>query len=206
MSLLSGLKAAVSKVCTRSGEKVIHQAKSVLICPSTYTTVFAPLENTYNEGHTFPIFSAEKCWSMALLWYNQSIMYFSYNTLYFPPLRTDVVYPLHTCVILQCMRVSYIKYIQRIQLKVKNFLNAFVQQNKRISNSIQRHFFLLYNFREKLYYANEVLKKRSKRLLSFVTGLGLVLNCVPSYQHSPSDVQKCILHYTCDSFQAWLQE
>ena len=84
MSLLSGLKAAVSKVCTRSGEKVIHQAKSVLICPSTYTTVFAPLENTYNEGHTFPIFSAEKCWSMALLWYNQSIMYFSYNTLYFP--------------------------------------------------------------------------------------------------------------------------
>lgn len=38
------------------------------------------------------------------------------------------------------------------------------------------------------------LKKRSKRLLSFVTGLGLVLNCVPSYQHSPSDVQKCILH------------
>ena len=109
MSLLSGQEAmaAVSKVCTRSGEKVIHQAKSVLICPSTYTTVFAPLENTYNEGHTFPIFSAEKCWSMALLWYNQSIMYFSYNTLYFPPLRTDVVYPLHTCVILQCMWISY---------------------------------------------------------------------------------------------------
>ena len=179
MSLLSGLKAAVSKVCTRSGEKVIHQAKSVLICPSTYTTVFAPLENTYIEGHTFPIFSAEKCWSMALLWYNQSIMYFSYNTLYFPPLRTDVVYPLHTCVILQCMPVSYIKYIQRIQLKVKNFLNAFVQPKKRISNSIQRHFFLLYNFREKLYYANEVFKKKVEKIVIFCDRLRSCLKLCP---------------------------
>ena len=124
MSLLSGLKAAVSKVCTRSGEKVIHQAKSVLICPSTYTTVFAPLENTYNEGHTFPIFSAEKCWSMALLWYNQSIMYFSYKTraffilyLYFPSEKENermCVYPLHACVVVQYMYVYSISNTQNI--------------------------------------------------------------------------------------------
>ena len=195
MSLLSGLKAAVSKVCTRSGEKVIHQAKSVLICPSTYTTVFAPLENTYNEGHTFPIFSAEKCWSMALLWYNQSIMYFSYNTLYFPRsgetngCSVSITYMRNIT-----MYVDLISNTQRIHLKVKNFLNAFVQPKKRISNSIQRHFFPIYNFRENFTMQMRSLKKRSKRLLSFVTGLGLVLNCVPSYQHSPSDVQKCILH------------
>ena len=178
MSLLSGLKAAVSKVCTRSGEKVIHQAKSVLICPSTYTTVFAPLENTYNEGHTFPIFSAEKCWSMALLWYNQSIMYFSYNTLYFPPLRTDVVYPLHTCVILQCMWISYQIHTKNTSEGQKLF-ECLCSAKKRISNSIQRHFFLLYNFRENFTMQMRSLKKRSKRLLSFVTGLGLVLKLCP---------------------------
>ena len=59
MSLLSGQEAmaAVSKVCTRSGEKVIHQAKSVLICPSTYYSFCPPRKHLQWRSHFSYIFS-----------------------------------------------------------------------------------------------------------------------------------------------------
>ena len=122
-------------------------------------------------------------------------MYFSYNTLYFPRsgetngCSVSITYMRNIT-----MYVDLISNTQRIHLKVKNFLNAFVQQKREFLILFKGIFSYCIISGKNFTMQMRSLKKRSKRLLSFVTGLGLVLNCVPSYQHSPSDVQKCILH------------
>ena len=95
-----------------------------------------------------------------------------------PGKRTDVVYPLHTCVILQCMWISYQIHKEYIW-RSKTFWMPLFSKNKRISNSIQRHFFLLYNFREKLYYANEVFKKKVEKIVIFCDRLRSCLKLCP---------------------------
>ena len=191
-----------SKVCSNLSEYILHSSR-VFAAPSStrkhlqwrshFSYIFSRKVLIYGLALIQPI---NHVFQLQHTRFFHTVFVFSFGE----GKWTDV------CVSITCMRSStiyvcvfHIKYTEYTWwLKVKNFLMPleilfFAQRfhsreelfhrkeqrkNRSASRFYSKAFFLLYNLLENFcYYVNEVFfKERSKRLLSFVTGLASVLS------------------------------